>query len=97
LLNDDWLILSQLPPQLPVRAVTSGVAGSVVFEFDGDPEYRAENTAPYSLGGDAGGDYAPVALSGGQHVLTATPFAAAGGDGQAGSGRSIHFNVLKTD
>ncbi len=97
LLNDDWLVLAQLPPQLSVRAVTSGVTGSVVFDFDGDPEYRTENAAPYSLGGDAGGDYAPVALNGGAHLLTATPFAAADGAGQAGPGRTIRFNVLQVN
>ena len=93
--NDDWLVLSQLPAQLAVRAVTTGTVESVVFGFGGNAAFRTENAAPYALGGDANGDYAPVALAGGQQTLTATPFAADAGAGAAGMSRTIRFNVLQ--
>lgn len=92
--NDDWLVLSQLPAQLSIRALASGSTGSVVFGFGGDPAWRTENVAPFALGGDANGDYAPVPLTGGAHTLSATPYQNDNGGGAAGPGREIRFNVL---
>lgn len=95
--NDDWIVLAQLPPQLSIRATVSGAPGSVVFGFANDPAYQTENIAPYALGGDAGGNYLPVPLTGGSHVLTATPYVQADGAGAAGGGRTIRFNVLQVN
>jgi hypothetical protein len=94
--NDDWLVLSQLPAQLSVRAIVApaGSVQSVVFGFEGNASYRTENIAPYTLGGDNAGDYDPVTFQGGQQQLTATPYAADGGTGAAGASRTIRFNVL---
>jgi hypothetical protein len=97
LLNDDWLVLSQLPPQLSVRATVYGTPGSVVFGYNGNPNYRTENAAPYALSGDNNGDYAVQPLVGGEHTLTATPYTGAAGAGAAGPGRSIRFNVLQVN
>ena len=93
LLNGDILDLSTLPPELSIRAAISLLPGSVVFGFDGDPAFRTENANPYALGGDIGGDYAPVALAPGDYTIAATPFAAADGGGAAGAARSIGFTV----
>lgn len=95
--NDDWLVLSQLPAQLSIRAVVNGAPGSVVFDFSGAPALQTENAAPYALAGDASGDYTPVALSGGEHVLSATPFAGPNGSGSAGAAHTIRFNVLRVE
>jgi CSLREA domain-containing protein len=92
--NDDTLLLHQLPPQLSVRAVVSGSPGSVVFGFEGNAAYRTENAAPYTLGGDASGDYAAVSFSPGQQTLSATPFTGADGTAAAGGAMQIRFNVI---
>jgi hypothetical protein len=92
--NDDWLILSTLPPQLSIRAVASGATGSVVFGYAGSASYHTENIAPYALAGDVAGNYTPLALGGGQQTLSATPYVGVNGTGAAGIGRTIRFNVL---
>lgn len=93
LLHGDTLDLSELPPELSVRAVVSGAPGSVVFGYDEVLSFNTENISPYSLGGDAGGDYTPVALGTGLHTLIATPFAQAAGGGAAGGSQTITFTV----
>ena len=95
LLNGDIIRLSTLPPNLSIRAAVSLIPGSVVFGFDGDPAFRTENATPFALGGDSGGDFAPLALEPGIYTLTATPFGAAGGGGSAGAARSISFSVAQ--
>lgn len=91
--DGDVLDLSELPPSLSVRAAIDGTAGSVVFAFNDDPDFRTENVAPYALGGDSAGDYAALNLPGGTSTLTATPFAEAGGAGAAGGSLTILFEV----
>ena len=96
--NDDVLILSSLPPELSIRAVVSGSPASVVFGFDANPAYQTENAAPFALGGDSPlGDYLPITLAGGDHTLTATPYAASGGTGAAGGALVVKFSVLTTE
>jgi hypothetical protein len=81
---------------LNVRANVAGSAeNSVVFGFDGAAEYRTDNVAPYSLGGDDAGDYLPWALSPGQHTITATAHANTNGNGATvGSTYSLSFEVV---
>ena len=91
--NGELLNLALLPPQISVRVVVSGTPGSVVFALDGNSTFQTENVAPYALGGDApAGDFTPVALGPGTHVIRATPFAAANGGGAAGG--SLELTVL---
>jgi hypothetical protein len=94
LLHGDTLVLSELPPELSIRAVVTGGAGSVVFGYDDTPSIQTENIAPYALAGDSpAGDYLPFGLGTGSHTLTATPFAAMEGGGAAGGSQSITFAV----
>jgi hypothetical protein len=94
LLHGDRLVLSELPPELSIRAQITGAPGSVVFGYDGAPAFQTENVSPYALGGDApAGDYSPVALSVGTHNLTATPFVGMAGGGAAGGSQTISFTV----
>lgn len=94
LLHGDTLVLSELPPQLSIRAVVTGAPGSVVFGYDDTPAIQTENVAPYALAGDSpAGDYNPFALSTGSHTLTATPFAGMGGGGAGGGSQTISFSV----
>jgi hypothetical protein len=96
--NDDLLILTDLPPQLTVRAVVSGpVPGSVVFGYDANPTVHTEHEAPYALGGDGSGDYYSVDLTPGEHTLTATPFVGADGTGAAGGAMTIRFLVFSPE
>ena len=96
LLHDDWLVLSTLPPQLTIRAVSGGVVpGSVRFGYAGNPAHHTENTAPYALAGDVGGDYAPIALTAGAQELRATPYEGANASGAPGISKMIRFNVLE--
>jgi CSLREA domain-containing protein len=94
LLHGDTLVLSELPPELSIRAVVTGGAGSVVFGYDGTPSIQTENISPYAIAGDSpAGDFTPFHLSTGSHTLTATPFAAIGGGGAAGGSQTITFSV----
>lgn len=94
LLHDDWVLADQLPDQWTIRAVTAGAVESVVFDLDDDAAVRIENSAPYALSGDAGGDYAPLGLPAGEHSLTATPQASDDGGGAAGASSTIRFTVF---
>jgi len=80
---------------LNIRANTvPGTVGSVVFSYDGNPEYRIENVAPYALeGDDPQGDYADWIPTPGLHSLTATPYTGTGAGGTAGLPFTIDFYV----
>jgi hypothetical protein len=94
LLHGDTLNLSELPPELSISAVVTGIPGSVVFGYDDTPAIQTENVAPYAIGGDSpAGNYIPFPLSTGSHTLTATPFAEMGGGGAAGGSQTITFSV----
>jgi len=77
---------------LSIRADVSGAVGSVRFDVDGRT-VRIESTAPFAVGGDSRGDYAPWPIDPGRHTLTATPYAEAGGRGDAGKAMRITFTV----
>ena len=95
LLHGDTLVLSELPPELSIRADLAGApVGSVVFDYDDTTAIQTENVAPYALAGDNPvGDYHPFNLTTGSHTLTATPFAEGEGSGAAGGSRTIIFSV----
>lgn len=80
---------------LNVRAETSpATVGSVVFGLDADASYQTESIAPYTLAGDANGDYNAWTPSLGEHAITATPYSAAGGGGTAGIPLTVSFTVV---
>jgi hypothetical protein len=91
--HGDLLDLSTLPEQISVRAVTSGLPGSVVFDLDDVLNFQTENIAPFSLGGDDSGNYAPVDLTTGEKTFRATPFSGQNGAGAAGGSLKIEFMV----
>lgn len=93
--NGELLNLTQLPPHLSIKASVSPSPGSVVFSWDGDAGFQVENNPPYALGGDnPAGDYLPVTLTNGQHVLRATPFAGGAGSGASGPSLEVRFGVI---
>lgn len=96
LANGATLDLGALPTSnLNVRADTSpATVGSVRFGLDGNPNYRTENQAPYSLAGDSAGDYSAWTPSAGDHTLTATPYSGADASGAAGTALTVEFTVV---
>ncbi len=71
---------------------------SVVFDFNGVSRFQVENTAPYSLDGDAAGGtrYNPVEFPIGMNTITATPYTRGGGNGEPGIGLTVNFEVIGT-
>jgi len=79
--------------RINVRANLNGPAGSVVFDWDGQPGFHVDNAAPYALFGYQDGAYLPGLPANGAYTLTATPYAGAGGTGGAGIGLSVSFTI----
>ena len=82
-----------------VPAADAGVE-SVRLELRGpgpsDVVSRTENAAPYTLLGDAGGDYAGAELAAGSYTLSATAYPEPDGAGEALQTLSVSFTVVAT-
>ena len=84
------------------RAVPAAGAGveSVRLELRGpgssDVVSRTENAAPYTLLGDAGGDYAGAELAAGSYTLSATAYPEPDGAGEALQTLTVAFTVVAT-
>ncbi|RAJ90040.1 putative secreted protein (Por secretion system target) [Larkinella arboricola] len=98
LASEDTLNLVSLPTRnLNIRANTNSAAiGSVRLVLSG-PQNRSqlEQYAPYSLFGNANGDYRTWTPAEGGYRLTATPYSGAFGQGTAGRALTIHFTVIQ--
>ncbi|HWR53006.1 MAG TPA: Ig-like domain-containing protein [Bryobacteraceae bacterium] len=78
---------------LNILARTSGGGiASVAFVLNGST-VRVENVAPYTIGGDSGGDYWPWALPAGSHTLTLTPYSGTNATGTPGQALTVKFTV----
>ena len=88
------LDLSQLPPNLNIRADVLDRVESVQFDLNGESN-RLENVSPYTLFGDLLGDYhAGTPLLGKQHnTLTATAYTEDRAEGEAGTPVTLNFTV----
>jgi len=93
--NNAVIDLAALPTrQLNLRAdLPDPNAGSVVFDFNGQSRFSIENVVPYAFGGDENGDYYPLTLPVGKHVLTAGAYSLRGGRGVAGKPVTVSFEV----
>ena len=93
------LNLSALPRNLNIRANTNASTASVELNLTGtQTHFESQNVIPYSLFGDFQGDYfnwTPTPIAG-VYTLTATPFTAADGGGQAGTTLTISFTLTGT-
>jgi hypothetical protein len=89
------LDLAALPTRnLNIRANTApATVGSVVFSYDGKTA-RIENSPPYALGSDAGGDYAAWTPAVGEHSLRGTPYSAGDAGGSVGTALTLAFTVI---
>ncbi len=77
--------------------VGSVPVGSVVFDFNGDPNFRTESKAPFALGGDSNGNFRALDLPLGVNTLNATPFTLSGGNGESGLANAISFEVIRSE
>ena len=90
--------LATLPTRnLNLRANTSpATVGSVRFGYDGNANYRMENSAPYALEGDSDGNYTAWTPTAGSHTVTATAFSAANAGGTSGATLARQFTIIDT-
>ena len=91
------LNLATLPTRnLNIRANTNpATVGSVVFALSGaQARSQTESVVPYALFSDNGGAYNPWTPPVGNYSLLATPYAAAGGGGTAGTPLTLAFSVV---
>jgi uncharacterized protein YaiE (UPF0345 family) len=91
------LNLATLPTKnLNIVAITSpAIVGSVVFNLSGVLHAkRTESGAPYTLFGDANGNYAAWTPAVGSYTLKATPHSGSNGSGMAGTALTISFTVI---
>ena len=89
--------LSATGYRLNIRAdLTPGSVGSVRFNYDGDPNYKIENYAPFDIGGDDNGgrSYRPWLPAVGMHTLIVTPYSGKNGAGTPAAPLLFLFNVL---
>lgn len=93
------LNLAALPRNLNIRANTNAITASVELNLTGtQTHFESQNVIPYSLFGDFQGNYfnwTPTPIAG-VYTLTATPFTAANGGGQAGTALTISFTLTGT-
>jgi hypothetical protein len=84
--------------QLSIRADTTGLIGSIVFDFDAKTSFRTESSAPYSLGSDTNGDYkaSPELVVLGKHTVSAMPYTLTSGLGSKGTSASVSFTIINT-
>lgn len=94
--HGDTVVLSDVVPELSVRAVMMGSPDGVIFGYDGNPSVHEDIGAPFSLGGDVAGNYAQAPIAEGHHTLSATPFKVDGMDKIGGVSQVIDFTVLNT-
>jgi hypothetical protein len=73
----------------------SETAGSVAFLLN-NREARVDNTAPFALYGDNGGDYRGKILPAGDYTLSATAWTEANASGTKGPTYTIHFKVTNS-
>jgi len=82
--------------ELSARADISGPVGSVAFELSRGATVVAnntDNTAPFSIFGDSGGNYSGQQFATDSYTLRATPYYGANGTGTAGTPLEIVFNI----
>ena len=97
LTNGATIDLAQVGHRLNLRAqLATGAAGSVRFNYDGDPAYRIDNYAPYDINGDShpGSNYHPWLPTDGTHELIVTAYSGPGGTGVRANPMAITFSVI---
>ncbi|MEM7286598.1 MAG: hypothetical protein AAF480_09630, partial [Actinomycetota bacterium] len=90
------LSLARLGTTLNVRATTSTDVASVRFGLNEDEDHRLENVVPFALFGDnPAGQYFDWSPEPGTYEITATPYGATRGRGQAGTPQTITITFVE--
>jgi hypothetical protein len=83
--------------RINVRANTNpATVGSVKFAYDANTSFRVESGAPYSIAGDASGNYNAWTPTLGTHTIKATPYSGTGASGTVGTPLSVSVSVVNT-
>jgi hypothetical protein len=82
--------------EINIRADVNGAVSFVRFDLNEEIGYRVENTAPYAIGRDSGGDYDDWNVDPGTYLVGAVPFFDQDGVPAAGTGLSASFTLLST-
>ena len=90
--GSDVINLDQLPNELTIEAVALTQVGSVAFTVNGT-ETSVEGVAPYSLAGDAGGNFNAFAFTPGVYNIVATPYSGANKSGTPGAPLTLTLTV----
>jgi len=95
--NVDLFALCGSNCQVNIQAVTSvAPIESVTMVLSGATnQNRTDNSNPYTMPGNPGGDFSGMILNTGAHVLTATPFSADNAGGTAGTPLTVNFTVSR--
>ncbi|MEM7131230.1 MAG: DUF5060 domain-containing protein [Chloroflexota bacterium] len=89
--------LAEVGSSLNIRAnIESGSVGSVRFALDENSNYLTENVPPYSLAGDADGNYRSWTPSVGNHTVSATAYSGKNGTGTASAPLTINFTIINS-
>jgi parallel beta-helix repeat protein len=72
------------------------ILGGVIIGWDGNPNFRTDTDAPYSLAGDSNDDYETWTPTVGLHTITATPYTGLPANSSAGTSLTVFFNVIDT-
>ena len=93
-LTDGYVIdMSRVGTRLNIRGQPLGAAGSLSFKWDGRV-IRTESFAPYTIGGDSGGDYLAWTPPTGQHTLEVVQYSGAGATGTVVGTTTLRLTVI---
>ncbi|MGB5691862.1 MAG: T9SS type A sorting domain-containing protein, partial [Flavobacteriaceae bacterium] len=97
LINGDVVNLGDFAANAFNISAEVDIAGvkSVVFDYNGVSNFRTENVAPYALGGDSGGNFAPLAFPLGINSVTATAYSSNNGGGAVLATADLSFEVIE--
>ena len=95
IINGDTLNLTELPPQLTLRAVTDGNVQVVTFGYVDEPILQTEGEAPYAFNGDTNGDnYRPAEFRPGTNVIVTRAYADSDADDTPSDELTLGFTVV---
>ncbi|WP_031427534.1 choice-of-anchor D domain-containing protein [Flavimarina sp. Hel_I_48] len=97
LMDGDVINLDNYPENAFSVVANVGVldVSSVVFGFNDNPRFKVENNSEYTINGNEGAIYMPVAFPLGENTITATPYSGKNGTGQAGNALTVTFEVIQ--
>ncbi|MGI9551691.1 MAG: ThuA domain-containing protein [Aurantibacter sp.] len=80
---------------LNIRAETGPDTESVVFGYQGEPNYHTESLPEYAIGANDDADYRPWIPDLGANTVTATAFTKDRGTGTSGNPLTVNFEIIE--